>query len=320
LAFLTELPLIEARALAANFGIQVESVEALPLGSVNSNFSLRAAGGGRYFARIYEEQAFPGAETEIRLLSALAAAGVPVVRPLETNDGKGLMEYGKKPFAIFPWVVGDWLCLQRVEPAHCEAVGSALASVHLASQRVGTLPEGRFRPQDLLDRITRVEALGSARLAPDLARLRALYAKYLPLRNPDLPCGVCHGDLFRDNVLWNGDRLAALLDFESAAWGSFAYDLMVTALAWCYADELLLPRVEALFMGYSRVRKLEASERAALPIEGALACLRFATTRITDFELRRDAGAPPVRDYRRFLARLEAIEQGAFRKACKALE
>jgi hypothetical protein len=45
-------------------------------------------------------------------------------------------------------------------------------------------------------------------------------------------------------------------------------------------------------------------------VEGALACLRFATTRITDFSMRATPGTPAPRDYRRFLARLEALEQG----------
>ena len=52
-------------------------------------------------------------------------------------------------------------------------------------------------------------------------------------------------------------------------------------------------------------------ERQALPVEGAIACLRFATTRLTDFSLRVADGERPVREYGRFLARLEAIENGA---------
>jgi hypothetical protein len=59
------------------------------------------------------------------------------------------------------------------------------------------------------------------------------------------------------------------------------------------------------------VRPLSGAEWAALDVESAFACLRFATTRITDFELRRENGAPPVRDFRRFLARLAAVEAGA---------
>jgi homoserine kinase type II len=171
----------------------------------------------------------------------------------------------------------------------------------------------------MLARLERVEAQGHARLRPQIARIRECYARYIPRRDPGLPLGVCHGDLFRDNVLWQGPRLSALLDFESAAWGNFPYDLMVTALAWCFKDELEIENVKALFVGYSSVRQLTQGERAALEVEGALGCLRFATSRITDFELRASEGAPPARDFRRFFSRLEAIERGAFVPAWPSL-
>ena len=68
--------------------------------------------------------------------------------------------------------------------------------------------------------------------------------------------------------------------------------------------------VEAFLRGYGGVRPLGAEERNALKVEGAVGCLRFATTRITDFSLRAPPGQPPVRDYQRFLARFAAIEGG----------
>jgi homoserine kinase type II len=290
----------------------VSAVEALALGSVNSNFRLVAADGQRFFARVYEEQALTGAETEVRLLSILSREGVPVVAPLEGTTGARVVDWQGKPFAVFPWVEGDWLCLERVTPERCHAMGAALAQVHLASPSVGTLPAGRFRPADMLKRLERVEREGEPHLRGPVERIRRLYDKYVPLRDEQLPLGVSHGDLFRDNVLWQGPKIAALLDFESAAWGNFAYDLMVTALAWCYRDALQTSNVQAMFQGYSSVRRLDPAERAALETEGALACLRFATTRLTDFEMRTPVGGTPGRDYRRFLERLAAIESGAF--------
>jgi len=310
MAFLTPLLLEEARDLGRAFDLRLERVEALALGSVNSNFRLVTEDGLEYFARVYEEQPLDGARTEVRLLTALSASGVPVVRPLTTRDGDAVVEFRGKPFAIFPWVQGEWLCLARVEPAHCRAVGAALAGVHAASGGLQRLPDGRFRPSDLLSRLDRVEAEGPARLMPYLVQIREKYAEYLPRRR-ETPLGVCHGDLFRDNVLWQKSRLAALLDFESAYHGSFAYDLMVTVLAWCYTDELVLERASALLEGYVSVRPLSDDELDVLEVEGALACLRFATTRITDFELRAGSGERPGRDFRRFLARLAALEAGA---------
>jgi homoserine kinase type II len=122
---------------------------------------------------------------------------------------------------------------------------------------------------------------------------------------------VVHGDLFRDNVLWKDGELLALLDFESAFHGPFLYDLIVTMAAWCYRDAFDLELAKGLAEGYGAERPLEPREKHALRVEGALGMLRFATTRITDFSLRVPKGEKPVRDYRRFLARLSFVEAGA---------
>jgi homoserine kinase type II len=163
----------------------------------------------------------------------------------------------------------------------------------------------------MLERLARVEREAERpALLSEVARVRELYGLYAPARDPELPSGVVHGDLFRDNVLWQGDSIAALLDFESAFHGPFVYDLMVTVAAWCYGDTFDLGLVTALVEGYTSARPLTSAERRAVPVEGALACLRFATSRITDFELRTREGERPARDFRRFLARLSAIVDG----------
>jgi homoserine kinase type II len=311
MALLTELSLTFASQLLQPFGVVLRSIEPLSVGSVNSNFRLTDSVGRVYFARLYEEQDHAGAVREHALVAALDEAGVPVVRALIDANGSSLADFQGKAFAVFPWVEGEILCQGRVTATACAALGAALARVHQCSSRAPALPEGRFRIPDLRERLKRVEAAGRTALLPAVSSIRERLDHYESVRAENLEQGICHGDLFRDNVLWQGPRLSALLDFESACKSNFAYDLMVTALAWCYGSEFDLELVSALFHGYRSVRAVPAAEVAALRNEGAVACLRFATTRLTDFSLRVPDGATPVRDYRRFLARMAAIERGA---------
>jgi len=308
-ALLTALGIEDAKRLAREYGVELESIEALSVGSVNSNFRATAVGGRVLFARLYEEQGKDGAAAELELLAALAGEGIPVSEPLARTGPVPTL--GDKPFALFPWVEGEILCLARVTPEACGRVGQALARVHLATPKLPRLGPGRFGPPDMLERLARVEREGARpALLADVRRVRELYARYVAERDTSLPHGVVHGDLFRDNVLWKNGELAALLDFESAFHGPFVYDLMVTIAAWCYRDAFDLPLVGALVAGYVAERPLDAAERRAVRVEGALACLRFVTSRITDFELRARDGERPVRDFRRFLARLDAITSG----------
>ena len=316
MALLTALSLATARELGQSFGVTLVELEPLVAGSVNSNFRARTSDGRVLFARLYEEQGIDGAGAELSLLTDLAAAGVPVVKPLLPATGLGLPLLGEKPFALFPWVAGESLCFRLASAEACRKVGRALAAVHLVSSKRAPLGPGRFGPTDMLARLDAVERTAPrADILADVARVRELYERFLPLRNPALPAGIVHGDLFRDNVLWCDGEIAALLDFESAFHGPLVYDLLVTLAAWCYGDAFDLTRVRAMVEGYASLRPLSAAEVSAVPGEGALACLRFATSRITDFELRTPPGTRPARDFRRFLARLEIIAAGALAPA-----
>ncbi len=98
-----------------------------------------------------------------------------------------------------------------------------------------------------------------------------------------LPRGVVHGDLFRDNVLFAGDRLTGLLDFHHAAVGYLIYDLAVAANDWCSRpDGRLDPsQANALLAAYRRLRPLTDAELAAFPSFMAYAALAFWLSRLS---------------------------------------
>jgi homoserine kinase type II len=306
------MTLAEARELGARYGLEVSSVQALRAGSVNSNFRLETAAARSFFLRVYEEQELAGARRELGMIEELARLGIPTPAPLELVSGAGrVAEHAGKPVGLHPWVEGEILCSARITPLVARQLGRALARVHTCSEQLSEIPEGRFRVQDLYLRLDHVDRVAGS-YAADSAQIRQRLVHYTELLDSagPLPRGLIHGDLFRDNVLWQAGQLRALLDFESASLGVFGYDLMVCVHAWCYGDAYDMSLVGALFDGYSAERALGPAERSALPALGALAALRFATTRITDFSLRAPPGAAPARDYRRFLARLSALEAG----------
>ncbi|MDC0680467.1 homoserine kinase [Sorangium atrum] len=234
-------------------------------------------------------------------------------------------EHAGKPVALFPWVAGASLCQARVTPDATRRVGAALARVHLVGASFEGANASRFDLDSLDQRLrglrspapgagARSTASGPApALPPDVAaavdeltgRLERIRAA--APRTPG-PQTLIHGDLFRDNVLWEAGEISALLDFESASRGSAAFDLAVTMLAWCFGDDLDPDLVSALGAGYTAVRPLSTEERDRLFHESVIAALRFSITRITDFELR-PKGSGVYKDFRRFLARQRTLER-----------
>jgi len=308
-AVLTPIDDRDAIALIHAYGLgEFVARAGIAAGSVNSNFAIDATA-GRVFLRIYEEQDLAGAQKETSMLERLARANVPTPAPLRRLDGALVSVLRGKPAAVFPWKEGTMRCQASVSADDAWRVGEALARVHVAGQ-AEAIESGRFRFEDLSARLDRIEASRDERFASIVGGVRSRLGAAHAARDRRLPAGLIHGDLFRDNVLWSENgRIGALLDFESACHGTYAYDFMVTVLAWCVGDDLSPTLARAMREGYEEVRPLSEVEKDALLVEGSFGALRFTITRITDYALRAGGEGPRVtKDWRRFLKRFEKLE------------
>ena len=300
----------ELAAFVAAYSLgSLRKARGIEAGTVNTSYALEVDPGERYFLRIYEEQDAAGAAREAVVLAHLAGHGVPTPAPIVGRDGAATRSIAGKPAALFPWVEGGMLCQRAVTTEAAETVGAALARIHLAGHAPGArLDEGRFDPAHLVARCERVAASRDPEARVLAGPLRDAMTDVARRRRHDVPRGLVHGDLFRDNVLWTGEgadrcsRIAALLDFESAHDGPFAYDLAVTILSWSYGSRLDTDLARAIVRGYRSVRELEAGDREVLYDETVFAALRFTITRITDDAIR------VGKRWQRFVERREAIE------------
>jgi homoserine kinase type II len=290
---------------------------AVAAGAINTNVRVETTA-GPYFLRINEGKTRDDVEREAAIVAHAASRGVPTPEPLRTPGGASFVDWNGELASVFPWVPGFVLTRAQVMPEHAALVGAALAQLHLASQGFGDVRAGRYEPDEIRRRCAHVAGLGRPELVGAVAVLDLALRELESQRAPALPTGIIHGDLFIDNVLFDamvyneayGEyTLSALLDFEQASWGRFAYDLAVTTLAFAYGrDDFRADVVRALLEAYAAARPPTAEERGAFGAELRFAACRFAVTRITDVHLKRDAGAPAGKDFRRYLARLASIE------------
>jgi homoserine kinase type II len=98
-----------------------------------------------------------------------------------------------------------------------------------------------------------------------------------------LPDGVIHGDLFRDNVLFNERGLTGVLDFHHAARGTLLFDLAVAANDWCSDSSGVLDpeRTLTLLRAYHQIRPLLSAEAIFFPAYALYAALTFWLSRLT---------------------------------------
>jgi homoserine kinase type II len=283
--------------------------EPIAAGTINTNARVETAA-GPLFLRINEGKQPDDVQREADIVAHAAARGVPTPAPLRTPAGEPFARWSGELASLFPWVPGRTLGRAELAPRQAADVGRALGTLHLASAGFADHRPGRYEPDEIRRRFDAVAALARPELAEAVDTLGPELGALEHERAPSLPLGIIHGDLFMDNVLFADAGLAALLDFEQASWGRFAYDVAVTALAFGFGrDGFRADVVRALLEAYAAARPPSADERAAFGAELRFAACRFAVTRITDVHLRRDAGAPAGKDFRRYLARLHAVRR-----------
>ena len=153
------------------------------------------------------------------------------------------------------------------------ALGRILGQAHRLARE---LP-GRPHPRNLPWMTAIVESVeGEARsVLDDALSWQASWAL-----GEALPQGLVHGDLFRDNVLFQGGQITGLIDFDHTARGPLLFDLAVVALDWVYLAGGGDAELAALANGYEAVRPLEEGEREAWGRALELAGLRFALSRV----------------------------------------
>jgi homoserine kinase type II len=278
---------LERYLIMFNLG-ELTSVKPIAEGIENSNYfvSLRQEETTEYVLTIIEGLSFAEVPFFNKVLAHLHQHGLPVAAPKQTLDGMTSTIFCGKPAFLFPRLPGEHLGL--VDEKHCFELGEFLAASHVALE---SLHERRDNPYSAA---WMHETLGG--LAPGIPvstthELKRYITEYESLQDLGLPAGLIHGDLFRDNALFENNALTGVIDFYHACHDYLIQDLAIAINDWCVADSVRIdPALQAaMISGYESIRKLEKAEKKVLaPIQRTSAA-RFALTRFL-------SGDPPLKD------------------------
>ena len=281
----TTVTTVELDAWLARYTVgTLAELTPIATGIENTNYFV-TTNGGRYVLTLFER--LPAAELPfyLNLMAHLAKAGVAVPAPIADRTGALFSVLNGKPAGLVERI--DGAPTARPTAAQCAAVGDALARLHVASQSYRMRLTNRRGPAWWRQAARAVRSF----LSPPQAALLESELKFQTgFGKGKLPRGAIHGDLFADNVLFAGDRVAGIIDFGFAATDYFAYDLAITVNDWCVPEgsgAVDPDCVAALVIAYESVRPLDADERVAWPALSRAAALRFWLSRLYDLYLPR---------------------------------
>jgi homoserine kinase type II len=295
MAVFTEVSPAEAAGLLDQLGLgALTDIKGCAGGIENTNYFVTTERDGvthEHVLTLFERLTAEQLPFYLHLMKHLAGKGIPVPDPAADAQGRILHTLKGKPAAVVNKLAGR--SQLAPEPLHCAAVGAMLARMHLAGvdydrhqPNLRGLPWWNDTVPVVLPHLTPEQAsLIQAELA--LQNRVAASAAFAAL-----PRGPVHADLFRDNVMFEGERLTGFFDFYFAGWDTFVFDLAVCLNDWaidlptgCHHAE----RANAMLQAYEAVRPLAPPERELLPDMLRAGALRFWTSRLWDWHLPRDA-------------------------------
>lgn len=291
MAVFTEVSFEAAASLVGTLDIgTVTRLEPIQGGIENTNYFCDTTG-GRHVLTVFERLSAEELPFHLGLMRHLADQGLPVPGPKANRSGEIVLALAGKPAAVVDRLPGQ----HHLAPddADCASVGTMLAGLHLAGSSFAIdQPSARGLawwqatvPRVLPHLTPAQRALMEDELAfqTQLATTAAYAA---------LPRGPIHGDLFRDNVLFDGHALVGVFDFYFAGVDTLLFDIAVALNDWCVdleSGRLIDERAEALVDAYETVRPLESAEMRLLPALLRAAAFRFWVSRAADLHLPRAA-------------------------------
>ena len=285
-------------------------VTGIPAGSVNTLYLLETTR-GKFFLKIDEAKGMVEAQRELELLQFLRTKGFRCPQPLVDRNGHLLRQYHGKPLSLSSLLPGKTLSEVQMTPAHLTHVGQLLALLHQLSEHAPKSEENRFSFPRILALYQEVREYLPGYFKHVVHTLDDEVTYQQEYYEDRLPKGLVHGDVFADNLLFRGEKVVGLLDFEAACYGKFLFDLATTVNSLCYCEgHFVIERFDALLNGYQSRRPLSLVEWDAFPNELRFSALRFTVTRLKDFFLHpMDVHSRVHKDFREFFERLQVLRR-----------
>ena len=312
MAVYTEVSRDAAAALVARLGLgELTALQGIREGIENTNYFIDTRAGdriGRYVLTLFERLTFEQLPFYLRLMKHLADRGLPVPGPKADASGAILHTVCGKPAAVVDRLRGRHRLAPG--PAHCASVGAMLARLHLAGADFA-LHQPNLRGFAWWAETVPVVAPFLTPAQRELIEVELVFAGQVAASAAfaALPRGPIHGDLFRDNVMFDtdtdtdtgpdGDQLTGLFDFYFAGVDTLLFDISVCLNDWCIdleSGRLDEVRAAAFVAAYDRVRPLGGGERRLMPALMRAAALRFWVSRLWDLHLPRDANLLSAHD------------------------
>jgi homoserine kinase type II len=272
----TKLSRRDIQEISGKYELKVIDSEPINQGVGNTNYLIRTKG-GKYILTIFEIEPIQVVHLS-KILCLLEEHKYPAPRIKTTFSGEAITKYKEKAVLIKPYIEGK--VEKNLHESGIEQVGTALANLH-------EIPAPDYLPDQHTYVVKNYPKVIEQELDWNYKEwVKERYGIFLKNMPSRLPIGLVHGDLFYDNILFDGEKLKGILDFESVCRVHKIFDLGMTTVGICTEDtEVKVEKVRALVKGYQEVRLLENREKDSLQMFIECAAILTSTWRFWKYKM-----------------------------------
>ena len=277
---------------------ELVSYEGISDGIENTNYFVTTEQ-AEFVLTLFEQHDFGELAYFLDVMTFFFQQGIPSAHPAADTQGNYLKTLCGKPAALVMRLSGRGVNAVA-SIGQCQAIGDVLGKMHTVGQQ--------FEFHRATERGPNWRQLIAETLLPHIdednaALLRDELSFQQHYADLDLPTGVTHSDLFRDNALFDGDELKGIIDFYYACDEYLLYDLAVAVNDWCVGDDGLIDdqRYQALINAYCQQRELTVAEVDNFNLVLRAAALRFWLSRLQDKLFPREGELTQIKDPDYFL-------------------
>ncbi len=227
-------------------------------GQANTSYRIKTENGG-FMLSVCDEKTMEEARILILVLETLNRHGFPTSQPIATRQGETLQDFEGKPVYLKAFIPGE--VTRDLSAPMVEDVGLAMARLHAIPPVKGISPRFPYGK-------TAFDAYLDKPIAHEFTAWLTEQRKWLEAHlDTGMAQGLIHGDIFWDNLVFEGESLKAVLDFEEACTYYRLFDLGMAAVGCCSDEGKFNPQLlGALIRGYETQIPLTETERNQLPV------------------------------------------------------
>ena len=295
----------------------LESFAPIEEGIENTNYVI-IANKKKYILTIFEkrvkEQDLP---FFCELISLLNKSGFKCPLPLLNLENSPISTFKRKKLTILTFISGK--SKENLSNENCEDIGKEAAKLHLLTSNFKihrknalSIESWRNMFENIKDKCIKIHK--------DLPNLIEANLKDIEKNWPsNLPSGIIHADLFKDNIIFENNKVSGIIDFTFSCNDFYALEIAICFNALCFDGlksnlSFNVTKAKKFIDGYSSIRKLSDQEKNSIKILSQGAALRFLLTRVFDAINTVEGALVKIKDPIEYLKRLE------FHKNAKSYE